>query len=102
RRRHHDHERIAVASVAAAPLFVGGENVRRDPTLVNGVLYLSRLILGRELAKLLGCAHLRRKLTGAIFAGKTARLTREGVRSPSYVLGLAREPLPGACSGSAT
>ena len=76
-RRHDDHERIAIATITPATLFVGRKNSSVDPALVNGALYLSGLILARELAKLLRCAHLWRKLTGAIFAGKTHGLTRE-------------------------
>ena len=43
---------------------------------------LRPVVLRWEIAKLLGCAHLRRKLTGANFSGKMSRLTRaESVRS---------------------
>src|SRR6266446_2461080 len=102
RRGHDDHERIAVSTVVAAALFVGGKNPGVDPALVNGALGLAGVVLGRQLVKLLYCAHLRRKLTGAIFAGKTARLAREVLRWCRYALDPGRVPLPGARSSSAT
>ncbi len=74
---HHDHERVAVAAVAPATLLFGRKNSGLDPALVDGALGLAGVVLRRQVVKLLCCAHLRRKLTGAIFAGKTARLTRD-------------------------
>ena len=79
--RHDDHERLAVAAVAPAALFLGRKNPGLDPALVDGALGLAGVVLRRQIAKFLCRAHLRRKLTGAIFAGKTARLSRPA-RSP--------------------
>mgnify|MGYP001057097465 CR=1 FL=1 len=61
------------AAVAAAAFFFRGKNSSVDPTLVNGALRLPRIVLGGQIVI---CAHLWRKLTGANFSGKTARLTR--------------------------
>src|SRR5207237_10521648 len=102
RRRTHYHARSALAAVATTAFFVGGKNSGVDPPIVDGALYQSRHVLRREIAKLLSCAHLRRKLTSANFSGKTARSHPRKFSVKGYaLLGLAR-PLVvgGACSGS--
>ena len=96
---HDDHERIAIAAVSLAPLFVGRKHSGLDPALVDSALSLAGVVLRRQLVKLLCCAHLWRKLAGAIFAGKTARSMQFGGR---YSFGRGLRMSAGVFSGSAT